>query len=337
MRSLTIALTAAAFCLAVCPGAAVSDAAEGESAPVQIVGDLEPRPELERISGIRGWLVNGEEVSVEEVRNRAFLYHGPYIVQDIVAALLLEQEARRRNMTLTEEEVQAKMKALREELGVRSQAALESFLQSERVTEEWFRSKARDYALMEKVLADRVYVSDREVESFYQSNRQAYRRPETAAYRVIAYTSEAAADAAVQQLRQGRAFKDVEQEAARTPAERAVAGELQLYERGQQRRLPPELDAVIFASPLNQVLGPIAVQNVYYLFRVEKRMDPHQFTLEEVRPIIREQLRRQKLEQVEWPRWIRSQLANADIQVLEVESPQVGDESADPGLAQPAD
>jgi len=147
----------------------------------------------------------------------------------------------------------------------------------------------------------------------------------------------AAADAAVQQLRQGRAFKDVAQEAARTPAERAVAGELQLYERGQQRRLPPELDAVIFASPLNQVLGPIAVQNVYYLFRVEKRMDPHQFTLEEVRPIIREQLRRQKLEQVEWPRWIRSQLANADIQVLEVESPQVGDESADPGLAQPAD
>jgi len=335
MKSLSIAVAFAALCLVMGPWAAASGAAEGESIPVQVVGEIKPRAELEQISDVRGWMVNGEEIRVEEVRNRAFLYHGPYILQDMVAALLLEQEARRQNITLTDEEVQAKVKALREELGVRSQAALMSFLQSERVTEDWFNSKARDYALMEKVLAERVYVSDREVEDFYQRNRQAYRRPESVAYRAVGYPSEDAAKAALEQLRRGRSFQEVAKDVARTPAERAVAGELQLYERGQRRGLAPELEAVIFAAPLNQALGPVAVQNVYYLIRVEKRMDPHQFTLEEVRPIIREQLRRQKLEQVEWPRWIRSQLANANIQVLGVgpseAAGQSGGESAQPG------
>jgi hypothetical protein len=49
---------------------------------------------------------------------------------------------------------------------------------------------------------------------------------------------------------------------------------------------------------------------------VEKKIDAHQFTLDEVRNVIREQLSRQKLEQVVWPNWIRDKLNSASIEVV---------------------
>ena len=339
MRCFGLTVLGAIVCLAFggvcCAGeAGSSGGAEVESPPVQAVGEIPPRPELQVLSGVQGWRVNGEEIRVADVRDRAALYHGPYILQDMVSELLLRQEARRRNIGLSEEELQTKLKALREQLGLRSDAALEYYLRGNRVTREWLQDKARYYALMEKVLSDQVYVSDREIERFYELRRDSYRQQEMVGFRMMSFATEEAAKEALAELRKGKGFQEVAREVARSSAARAVAGELQYYERGQQA-LPQDFEAALFSAPLNQVVGPVQVLNTYHLLRVEKKIDPHQFTLDEAREVIREQLKRQKLEQVVWPNWIRMQLANAEIAVIEARSPDLGREDSGTAVHQP--
>ncbi len=285
--------------------------------PVAVVGEVKWRPELEKITGVKGWVINGQEITMEAVRDRAALFHGPSVLQDMVAEVLLQQEAKRRNITLTDREIEAKVTALREELSLRSEASFQRFLQMQRATPDWFTAKARSYALLEKVLAEQVYVSDREVESYFKRNQALYRRAETVGFRVISFADKASAEAALETIRKGKSFEQVAKEVAATPAEREVAGELQFYERGQQT-LPPEIETALFAAPLNQVTGPLNLMGAYYLIRVEKKIDPHQYTLDEpqVRDSIRDQLRKQKLEQVVWPNWIADQLQNAKLEVL---------------------
>ncbi len=266
--------------------------------------------------------MNGEEISLAEVQRRSALYHGPYVLQDMVAQVLLEQEARRRNITVTQAEVEAKAEAVRAELGVRSEAALESYLRAQRVTMDWLRARAHDYALLEKVFAEQTYVSEQEIEAVYRRNPQAYRQPAGVGFRILSFRTEEEATSALEELRKGRRFADV---AKRFPPN---TGELQEYGKGQARALPPEFEAVIFAAPLNQVQGPLKLLNTYHLVRVERKTDPHQFTLDEVRDVIREQLRRRKLGQVVWPQWISAQLTNAEIKVVATGSATSGGAAA---------
>jgi hypothetical protein len=66
------------------------------------------------------------------------------------------------------------------------------------------RQKALDYVVMEKVLGDQVYVSDKEVANFYDQFRDQCRRPETVDFRAIALPGEKDAQAALAQMRNGR-------------------------------------------------------------------------------------------------------------------------------------
>ena len=271
-------------------------------------------PGMQALSGVEALVVNGDRITMDDVRERAFIYHGPYIAQDMVEETLLEQEARRRGMTVSDQEVEAKLKVLRDELGVRSEASLESYLRAYRVTREWLRAKARYSVLVEKFLAEQVYVSDKEIEQYYQLRRDAYRRGEGVWFRIISFPTEQAAKAALGELGK-RSFEEVAKEAAGNPAERAVAGELRPRERGQQPAWPSDFEAAVFSAPLNQSVI-VQAQNAYHIVRVERKMDPHQFSLDEAREVIREQLGRQKLETVVLPNWIRMQLSNARIEVI---------------------
>jgi foldase protein PrsA len=304
------------LCCTLC-AAELEPAANSAEAPpkVAVVGDVPARPELEAVSGVSAWVVNGQEISIELVRERAAAWHGTAVLQHLVAELLLEQEADRRDIIVTDEEVNQKVASLREELGVRSEVALDSYLRAKLATRDWLRAKARFQVLMEKVLSEQIYVDDREIERAYRLNRELYSRGELLAFRIMRFLDKASADAALAEIRKGRSFQEVAKETAPTAAERAVAGDLQYYERSQQS-LPPELAAALFAAPLNQVAGPVEVLDSYCLIRVEKKLDPRQFTLDEVREVVREQLERQKLERVVWPNWVADQLQRAQIEVL---------------------
>jgi len=313
VTTLLVVLLALSTAPAWAAGAEAGD--ESESQRVTVVGDVPPRPELQSVSGVTGWVVNGTEISMTELAKEAVAFHGPYVLQDMVAEVLLEQEAKRQGITVTDAEVAEKVKTFRAELGTFSEPAFESYLRAQRATREWFEDKARSYVLMEKVLADRVNVSDSEVKAQYSQNIAAYRKNESVQFRTMAFPDKARAEAALAEVRGGKSFQEVAKEHAATAAERAVADELHYAEK-RVTPLPPEFEAALFAAPLDQVAGPVEVRGAYYLIRVEKKLDPRQFSLDEVADVIREQLRRRKLEQIAWPSWISERLRNADIKVL---------------------
>lgn len=322
MKKMMTVWGAAAMLMLAASAALGAEAAPAEGAaeepPARVLGQVPVRPELQAFSGVRAWIVNGEEISVADVSDRALRYHGPYVLQDMVSSVLLHQEAKRRGISVGPDEVNAKMKELREELGIPNDTALEMYLRTQQRTRTWFEEKAADFALIEKVLGDQVYVSESDVEGFYRRFQNAYRRAETVTFRAMRLSGEQAARAALDEIKGGRSFEDVAKATA-PPGQQALAGQLQVYEKGPRPVLPPELETALFAAPLNQVVGPISAPDGYYLLRVERKTDPRQFTLDEVREVIRDQLRRQKLTQVVWPNWIRMQLSNADIATVKAE------------------
>ena len=309
---LLVAATGSLWAQAAEPAGATTEG----GAPATAEGRIPVRPEFRTLEGVSGWRVNGEVIDLDQVKEHALRQHGPYVLEDIILSMFLQKEAESLGVSVTEEEVGEKVRELRADLGVRTDAGFYTYLRSRRITHAAFEEGARNYVLMEKVLGDKAKVSDAEVARFYQLRQNAYRRNASVNYRVIAASTEAQARAALEELSRGRSFEEVAKTMVNDPTMKTMAGELQFYERGQRPPAPPEFEAAVFSAPISQVVGPVKVQESYVLIRVEKKTDPHQFTLEEVGEEIRSQIHRQRLEQVVAPQWYQQQLQSAQIEVI---------------------
>ncbi len=105
----------------------------GETAartPVQIQGEIPVRPELQIFQGVKGWLVNGQEIKLDQVKDRAVAYHGPYVLQDMVVEMLLQQQADKRGLTASDAEIDKKIEQLRQEGGLTTEAARRFLLEA---------------------------------------------------------------------------------------------------------------------------------------------------------------------------------------------------------------
>jgi foldase protein PrsA len=290
---------------------ASSAAAVPQEAPAAQT-DVKMRPELETFHGIKAWRVNGEEIPIETVQERAMLTHGPYVLQDLVVERLLLQEAKRRGVSVSDAETEAKVNEIRQEMGLTTPEAFDHYLRSQEATEAAFRNWAREYVLAEKLFADQVFVSDDEAATFYNQRRQLYHTPDTVVFRAIMLGTEAAAQQALVTLRSGRDFAALAKELAPDSQTRAFAGEMQTHQRGSNPNMPKEVEDALFKAPVSQATI-IKVGPQWAVVRVEKRAEAHDLSLEQVRDQIKKDIRRMKLTQAVLPGWIRTQLAAAEI------------------------
>jgi foldase protein PrsA len=296
--------------------AAPPAAAPAANPKVVMPNDVQQRPDLDITAGVKGWRVNGEEIPLGALQQRVMDFHGIYELNAMVQEKLLQAEAKRRNITVSEAEVDAKSKQQRAEMGAESDETFRRYLQMQQLTPAAFRQSVRNYVLMEKVLSDSVYVGDKEIQDTYNQYRASlFTRPETAAYRVISFSSQAAAAAAKQLLTQGKSWEEVAKASGKPgEAPNPYAGQLLAIQRGTARdALGQAFEAAIFSAPLNQVVGPVPTGSNFSLFRVEQKLDMRQLNLDEVKDKIREKIRQQKLQELVWPQWINTQLQTAEI------------------------
>lgn len=240
------------------------------------------------------------------------LAHGPYVLQDLVVEKLLTQEGKRRGISVSDAEADAKVKEIREGLGLNTPESFDHYLRTKQATAEAFRNWAREYVLAEKLFADQIFVSDDEAASFYNQRRDMYHTAETIAFRAIPRNSESAAQQVLVTLRSGREFGALAKELATDPREKAFAGEVQTHQRGSNPNMPKDVEEALFKAPLNQATI-IKVGPQWAVVRVERKTAAQDVTLEQARDQIKKDIRRMKLEQVQLPGWISTELAKAEI------------------------
>jgi len=210
MKHATLIIVAAAL-LAMLPPAWAGEAAPSAGAaasesPIGVVGEVKPRRNCRqcRGSGLGHQRQRDNDGRGREARRA---YHGPAVLQDAVAEILLAQEAAAKGVTLSEEEIQQTVTALREQLGVRSEGGVRELPPHAECYPSVVPRQGASVRADAEVLADQVYVSDREVEAHYKRNQEMYRRGETVAFRLMSFADKAKAEAALADVRKGRASR----------------------------------------------------------------------------------------------------------------------------------
>jgi parvulin-like peptidyl-prolyl isomerase len=247
------------------------------------------------------------------------------ILDELLMYHMLAQEARARNMIVSEAEFDAEMAAIRQSFPDEEafkQALLLQGLPLERLREVTRRSMAARKVIDAEVTS-KVAVQDADVDAYYKGNPQLFKQGETVRVSHIYFAvppnspqtvknqARAAAEDTLKQLKAGGDFAKLAKERSNDPSAEN-GGELPFFQRGD---LPPDFEEVAFALRLGATSEIAELATGLHIVKLHERRGPRTAPLEEVREGLREFLIREQ-RQTRLDQLMEQIKAKARIQIL---------------------
>lgn len=223
---------------------------------------------------------------------------------DLVSGHLLLQEAGRRGISASPEEIQQQVSNIEQRAG--GTEGLNKVLADNHLTREQFQEGlTRDITISKLVQAaiPSEKVTPEEEHAFYDGNPELFAAPESLhARHILIRTDKDAtaeqkaeakkkADGLLEQVKAGGDFAALAQEHSEDPGSAPKGGDLGTFPRG---RMVQPFEQAAFALKPGQVSEVVETQFGYHIIKVEEKLAPSKRTFEEVEPSIAQYLGQKK-------------------------------------------
>lgn len=191
------------------------------------------------------------------------------VAEQLVAEETERQEAEKRNITVTADEVDALIQQVVEDKYLGSVEKMQEDFGKRGVTEDDLRQELLRRLLHRKILASlraEVPVSEDEIRAQYDANIGNYVYPEKRQVREIVVSNQAAAEAAASRLAAGEDMATVAKQVSIDPKTKDNGGNLGLVTRDA---LPKAVGDVAFSLPAKQVSAPFMADQGWYIVKAE--------------------------------------------------------------------
>ena len=118
-------------------------------------------------------MVNGKPIWKKELVKEMETYYGESVLSSIIEGKLIEQEAEKRGIKATEEEVSNQIKMIEDSMKSQGQD-LQQALKESGMTEEDLRENYKMNILIEKLLADKITVTDEDIQKYIEENKDSF-------------------------------------------------------------------------------------------------------------------------------------------------------------------
>jgi foldase protein PrsA len=117
--------------------------------------------------------VNGTPISRFAVIKDLEKQGGKQTLDKLIIQQLVEQQAKNKNVLITDEELDAEVQAIRSRVEAQGQD-FQELLTLQGLTEDVLKENIRSQLLLQKLLEDRIQISDEEVNSFMEENSDSF-------------------------------------------------------------------------------------------------------------------------------------------------------------------
>lgn len=217
----------------------------------------------------------------------------------LIETELLLQEARMRNLTVTDDELNREISHLKEDYP--KDTLDEALVQIGMKLDEW-KADRREKLLIDKVIEQEVdsviHVSDDDIKEYYDSHKKDFKLPLMVRARQIVVATEAEANSLRSRLRRGEDFAKIAKQFSLSP-DAEQGGDLGIFAKGQ---MPKEFDKVVFRYRVGAISRVVRSPYGFHIFKVEDRIPPHTLSLKDAAEKIRKKIFQSRQESLfnEW-------------------------------------
>jgi parvulin-like peptidyl-prolyl isomerase len=185
----------------------------------------------------------------------------------------LEQKAKGLGIVVTDKDVQARLKQIKQQYFAGSEKKYQQQLKAQGLTEPLLRVNLHGQILSEKIYAKvtgDVKVSDADIKKYYDDHKSTYAKPASRDVRHILVNSKKLADSIEAQLKSGADFATLAKKYSKDPGSAAQGGKLTIS-KGQT--VAP-FDKVAFSLKKNELSAPVHTTYGWHVIQALSDLKP---------------------------------------------------------------
>lgn len=202
-------------------------------------------------------VINGETISFDQFDALLEQRYGARLADTLITERLLDQEAKKRKITVADSEIKAELSELQAQYPTEP---LEAVVQQRfGLTLAELRDQLRYRLLAEKLVGATVKLTEDELRDYYSNKLDRFATPQEVRLERVVAETEANANAATQALRRGEKIAAVVQRyGSKVPSRAQQNGDTGFV---QQEQLPQEVVNALSTVAINEVSSPVQLQN----------------------------------------------------------------------------
>lgn len=221
---------------------------------------------------------------------------GEQVLQQLVYEKVLAEKYK-----VTDEEVDERVQAVKDQLGDQFETALVSYGYK---NEEDLRNKFKIAMLQEKAAISEIEVTEEEMKEYYDS----YQPNITARHILVA--DEATASEVKKKLEDGADFAELAKEYSTDTVSAEKGGDLGSFGKGQ---MVAEFENAAFALEVGQISDPVQTENGWHIIEVTKKEEKQPY--EDMKEDIEYELKISKLDQETMENAMQEEIKDADVKI----------------------
>lgn len=251
--------------------------------------------------------VNGTKITKGQLYDKLVELGGESTLQSMITSELIDQEAKKANVTVTEKDIDAEIEDLKAQFG--GEAAFNAALSQSSMTVEDLRAQMPMQVKLRKILEPQVTVTDEEIQEYYDTNKASFSEEEQVRASHILVKTKEEADEILKQLKEGADFAELAKEKSADTGSAENGGDLDFFKRGD---MVAEFSDAAFSLKVGEISDAVKSDYGYHIIKVTDHKDAKDYTLEEKKEEIRKTLVSQKVSALS-SSWMADTTANAKI------------------------
>jgi foldase protein PrsA len=240
--------------------------------------------------------VNGEKITRAQVYDRLVQQGGKDTVGRMIEEMLVNQEAKRLNVTVSDTEITAEINRIQDQLG--GEARFFATLAQYGVTLEQLRFDLTHNLRMKKLILKDIVLSDEELKAWFEQNRDRYDEEEQVKARHVLVRTLDDALAVKAELDKGADFVAIAAAKSEDPGSKEIGGDLGFFGRGD---MVPEFEQVAFTLEVGKVSDPVQSSFGFHVIQVTDKKAAKVATFEEVKGKVSDAVKNEKYSQLAMP------------------------------------
>lgn len=237
--------------------------------------------------------VNGSDITKQQLYDKLVEAGGESTLQNLITTTLVDQEAKKANITITEEDINTEIENLKTQLG--GEEALNAALQQSSMTLDDLKKQIPLQLEIRRLVEPKVKITDEDIQKYYDENKATFNQEEQVRASHILVATKEEADAIVKQLSEGADFAELAKEKSSDTGSKDNGGDLDFFKKGD---MVAEFADTAFSMKVGETSGAVKTDYGYHIIKVTDRKEAHNYTLAEKKEEITKTLKEQKVSEM---------------------------------------
>jgi len=242
--------------------------------------------------------VGDRSISENELQQTLLDQYGADALDVLITNKLIELEADKQEITVSDEEVEEELATLAESYG--GETALEEAVVASGSTMDDVREDIINYIKTEKLLEPRIEITDEELQTYFDENKDTFATAEQVQASHILVADEATANEVKSKLDAGEDFSTLAKEYSTDTTTAESGGDLGYFSSGD---MVAEFEEVAFALGVDEISAPVKTEYGYHIIKVVDHQEAKEANFEDSKEEITDTLMSDKMS-TEYTVWL---------------------------------